>query len=1167
MTIDELQIEIQAKGAESADGINTLTTSLSALKKTINKSLLAKLSDLSSALDGIKTPITVNMDIKGMEQLKKSVQEATANIPANASNISPTVDGSAVASEMGKIKASTEQAAGGFTTITSEAKRAKQELKSAGDAAGDAGKKLKEVGTSAKQGASGLSKFVSSLKRILMYRVVRSILSNIARAAKEGIQNLVQYSAAIGGIDASRANETMSQFASIGMQVKNALGSALMPVLNALMPVIQTLANWFIIAANAVNQFFAALTGQSGWARAKEFAVDAADGLGKAGGAANDLKNAMLGIDELNVISPPGGGGGGGAGALDYENMFEPAEINKKIQQFADKIKSVIDWIKDNFNEILAGAIAIGGVLLAWKLSKGLIKALEWLSTMKGFSSMFSIGFKIAGLGLFLDAWNTMKEAIHDIMENGANFTNVTKLISGFAEGLGAAFLLFGNIKLAGAALIISGVAGIVSDISDMVNNGVNWENAMSLVKNIGLFVAGIGLAFGSLQLGGIGLMISGVSLIVENFHALVTGFTTGDWGDVNWIEVASGALMLIGGLILAFKTVNTIADVATLGKTTETIQAVTSTTSTLDTTLSTGLSPKLTSLAKNLGMGILIIGEVAIAAGLIVGAIWGLGLLLEQVGIAWQPVIDNGGTIAAAMGIGVGILAVIGVVTALLGSVGTPLIVNIALGTAILALLGVATGLFLVEIWAIGKGLDEIGKAWQPVLDNGETIATGIGLGTALLVGIGVVTAALGVATVASAGLLPLAIGLGTALLVELAVAVVLFIESLVAVAKELGNNLAPALEDLNEKLPGLTTNMSDFVDFMSAFAGEVVRYTGASAVAGLSATIDTIIGWFTQDPIEKMKNDVDKIAGQAKELNDKLRVAVPELKTAVNLLEEYVDFVDKLGTVAGSGGTVNLSEGLKVNLKTVGENIVTGFNDGIKNKYSTIQSTITNWGKDVQKWFTKSGFGGVNKATFTGNAKEIMDAFAQGITNNQTNVTNSMESISLSIMRPLENIASRMWGTGKGIVDNLLSGINSAIPNVRRSFESMFDNVKIKMPHFTISGNFNLDPPRVPTFDVRWYADGGFPVPGELFIANESGPEMVGTMGGRTAVANNDQIVEGIREGVYDAVVAAMARADGGENASVNVYLDGKQINASVRKTQREKGAGIMTGGVVFA
>lgn len=152
-----------------------------------------------------------------------------------------------------------------------------------------------------------------------------------------------------------------------------------------------------------------------------------------------------------------------------------------------------------------------------------------------------------------------------------------------------------------------------------------------------------------------------------------------------------------------------------------------------------------------------------------------------------------------------------------------------------------------------------------EPVLNNGERIATAIGVGTGLLVGIGVVTAALGAATVASAGLLPLAIGLGTALLVELAAATILFIESLVAVSNELGDNLAPALEELNGKLPDLTTNMSDFVDFMCAFAGEVVRYSTASAVSGIAATIDTIIGWFTQDPIEKLANDVDTIAGQA--------------------------------------------------------------------------------------------------------------------------------------------------------------------------------------------------------------------------------------------------------------------------------------------------------------
>ena len=46
--------------------------------------------------------------------------------------------------------------------------------------------------------------------------------------------------------------------------------------------------------------------------------------------------------------------------------------------------------------------------------------------------------------------------------------------------------------------------------------------------------------------------------------------------------------------------------------------------------------------------------------------------------------------------------------------------------------------------------------------------------------------------------------------------------------------------------------------------------------------------------------------------------------------------------------------------------------------------------------------------------------------------------------------------------------------------------------------------------------YAQGGFPDVGQMFIAREAGPELVGTIGGRTAVANNDQIVEGISEGV---------------------------------------------------
>lgn len=96
--------------------------------------------------------------------------------------------------------------------------------------------------------------------------------------------------------------------------------------------------------------------------------------------------------------------------------------------------------------------------------------------------------------------------------------------------------------------------------------------------------------------------------------------------------------------------------------------------------------------------------------------------------------------------------------------------------------------------------------------------------------------------------------------------------------------------------------------------------------------------------------------------------------------------------------------------------------------------------------------------------------------------------------------------------------------------------------------------------------YAKGGFPEMGEMFIAREAGPEMVGKIGSRTTVANNEQIVEGISEGVYAAVLAAMRASESNGNRAVNVYLDGKQITASVEKRQRERGATVM-GNQVFS
>lgn len=870
-------------------------------------------------------------------------------------------------------------------------------------------------------------------------------------------------------------------------QATRALGNLFLPVLKAILPYAIALAKAIRMVAEIIAGFFGVSIpefdmGADAIGGVASGAGEAADGLGDASKKAKELKSALLGIDELNVISPPddsasggaGGAGGIGGGGLGFDLPtydFIADAVNEQVDKIMAKIQPFLDWVRDNIDEILAGVLAIGAAFLAWKIAKGVQDFLKWLSTMKGFNIVGSIGFKIAGLGLFLDAWNTMKEAIQDIMANGPNFTNVTKLISGFAEALGAAFLLFGNIKMAGAMLVISGLSGIVSAISDMVNNGINWDNALFLVKNLGLFLSGLGLLTGNTQLGGIGLIIAGATLIVDNLKGFIEAIRTGDWSGVDMIEVVAGALMMAGGFILTLKKLDALKDSANAGQAAQqAFDTVTDTTSKLDNTINTGLSPKLVSLAKNLALGLAVIAEVSAAALLIVGAIALMGMELEQVGIAWEPVIANGETVATAIGLGAAILGAVGLAAYALGTGGATIAVNIGIGTAILLELGVAAGLFIAEIWVIGKGLDEIGQAWEPVLNNGERIATAIGVGTGLLVAIGVVTAALGAATVASAGLLPLAIGLGTALLVELAAAFVLFVESLVAVADELNYRLDPPLMALNEKLPGLSSNMSDFVDFMTEFAGQVVRYTEVSAIAGLSATIDTIIGWFTQDPIEKLANDVENISNQTADLNDKLEIAVPELQTAADLLQEYKDLLTQIENLCDSN--VELSTGMFVNMKEVGQSLVTGFVDGIQSKSGdfknaardlvegfkaqltssaeTCRSVMIAWANNVKNWFTQSSYGGINRTTFQNYAKDIVSGFASGI-------TSSYSSSKSSVTTWASNV--KQWFTGEGygavnrntfqnyakdIVSGFGSGITTSYNSSKSSMTSWASNVK---------------------------------------------------------------------------------------------------------------------------
>ena len=89
----------------------------------------------------------------------------------------------------------------------------------------------------------------------------------------------------------------------------------------------------------------------------------------------------------------------------------------------------------------------------------------------------------------------------------------------------------------------------------------------------------------------------------------------------------------------------------------------------------------------------------------------------------------------------------------------------------------------------------------------------------------------------------------------------------------------------------------------------------------------------------------------------------------------------------------------------------------------------------------------------------------------------------------------------------------------------------------------------------DIKRYAAGGVPNVGQLFWANEDGPELVGTLGGHTAVMNNDQIVQSVSDGVYRAVLAAMrGQKTSSGSQPVQIVLDGKVIFDSTRQSAQE-------------
>jgi hypothetical protein len=200
-----------------------------------------------------------------------------------------------------------------------------------------------------------------------------------------------------------------------------------------------------------------------------------------------------------------------------------------------------------------------------------------------------------------------------------------------------------------------------------------------------------------------------------------------------------------------------------------------------------------------------------------------------------------------------------------------------------------------------------------------------------------------------------------------------------------------------------------------------------------------------------------------------------------------------------------------------------VDGMKLGIQEKWDSIVgwwnslAIVSWWSNDVKPWFTKEKW------------ENLADGIKKGIQGKWDDVVD--------------------WWDSKPALQRIsvaIEDFKAKIQNAWNSFKQWWNDLGLEFPHidtphFKIDGEFSLAPPKVPKVSIDWYANGGFPGKGQLFVANEIGPEMVGTMDGRTAVANQQEITTGIANAVYPAVYNAVVAAMSEANNNVNITLQG--------------------------
>ena len=345
-----------------------------------------------------------------------------------------------------------------------------------------------------------------------------------------------------------------------------------------------------------------------------------------------------------------------------------------------------------------------------------------------------------------------------------------------------------------------------------------------------------------------------------------------------------------------------------------------------------------------------------------------------------------------------------------------------------------------------------------------------------------------------------------------------------------------------------------------------EIAKKWGATktnlSITAYNMVVDVVKRFNNMKKSAQTKFEDIKTGAQTKWGNIKKAIADKTFEIALNTARKWEEIKKGAGTIfetiktdAGkkwenikttiAGKTFEIVQNTAIKFANIKNEAETKFNSAkkiIKDNVSDIKTAFdTDFATGVQTVIGKiSDFYGAVLGDFVAGVTEI--GKQMGIVREDLNVQQLIEDVKTeftSLPGKIVDAVGDVGHIGKGIIDDIISGLKENVGDVATWFNNLGTNIKdwiknavqdvINIPGNVVDGAINgvvNVANNIKDFLLTGvYARGGFPTKGQLFIARESGPEMVGKMGNDNAVANNMQIIEGIKNGVLQGLSSVMS------------------------------------------